>query len=93
MANDIRAKQYCRYCVHCHTGNGYWCDVKQREYSPATFKTPNNCKFFDYCEIDAFAENPRPYHPRLPYRKNDETQAFENMSLYELDTEVERHGR
>ena len=27
-------------------------------------KRPNNCKKFDFLEIDAFGENPNPYRPR-----------------------------
>lgn len=57
-------KQYCRYCIHCCTGNGNWCEAKEKEYSTAYFKRVNNCKLFEFCEMDAFAENPNPYRPR-----------------------------
>lgn len=69
-------KQYCRYCIHCHTGNGNWCDVKQRSYSDSYFKALNNCKLFEFCEIDAFAENPNPYKPR-----NEEKQKKDFVQL------------
>ena len=64
-------KQYCRYCIHCCTGNGNWCEAKEKEYSTAYFKSVNNCKLFEFCEIDAFAENPNPYRPRDKYKKHE----------------------
>lgn len=81
----MSGKQYCRYCIHCYTGNGYWCDAKKRLYSPATFKSPNNCKLFEFCEIDAFAENPNPYRPRQPYRHYEKVSEAENLSLFKED--------
>ena len=81
-------KQYCRYCVHCHTGNGNWCDAKEREFSDAYFKRLNNCKLFDFCEIDAFMENPNPYKPRSPYKKYERGEQTENFSLFEPPKEV-----
>lgn len=63
-------KQYCRYCIHLHTGNGIWCDEKKKELSESTAKSVNNCKMFDFCEMDAFFETdgykPRQSKPRQP---------------------------
>ena len=56
-------KQYCRYCTHLHAGNGIWSDEKQKEMSEATAKSVNNCKLFDFCEMDAFGETDG-YKPR-----------------------------
>lgn len=79
-------KQYCRYCIHCHTGNGNWCDAKEKEYSDSYFKSVNNCKLFDFCEIDAFMENPNPYRPREnKYKRSTEKQDYENFTLWNLE--------
>ena len=78
-------KQYCRYCIHCHTGNGNWCDAKEREYSDSYFKIVNNCKLFDFCEIDAFLENQKPYRPREEYRKHDKTEPIETISMFDAE--------
>lgn len=63
-------KQYCRYCIHLHAGNGIWCDEKKKEMSESTAKSVNNCKMFEFCEIDAFFETdgykPRQSKPRQP---------------------------
>lgn len=64
----IRMKQYCRYCIHLHTGNGIWCDEKEKELSERTAKTVNHCKQFDFCGMDAFMENTEGYKPRQPYK-------------------------
>jgi len=77
-------KQYCRYCIHCQTGNGNWCEAKKQEFSDAYFRRVNQCKLFEFCEIDAFGENPNPYKPREPYRKSEKGQReeMENYSLF-----------
>ena len=56
-------KQYCRYCIHLHTGNGIWCDAKETELRESTAKATNNCKLFEFCEMDAFFETDG-YKPR-----------------------------
>ena len=76
-------KQYCRYCVHCHTGNGNWCDKKEREYSDSYFKRANNCKDFVFCEIDAFMENPNPYKPREAYKKHEKAEPLDMVGMFE----------
>lgn len=78
-------KQYCRYCIHCYTGNGNWCGAKKKEYSTAYFKSVNNCKLFEFCEMDAFAENPNPYRPREKYKKQETIdEVTENQIVLEL---------
>ena len=76
-------KQYCRYCIHCYTGNGNWCDAKEKEYSDSYFKSVNNCKQFEFCEIDAFFENEKPYKPREEYRKRKESTQLDMVSMFE----------
>ena len=47
-------KQYCRYCGYLCTGNGTWCEKKQKEIADSTAKTENHCKQFLFCELDAY---------------------------------------
>lgn len=47
-------KQYCRYCSYLCTGNGTWCEKKQKEIADSTAKTENHCKQFLFCELDAY---------------------------------------
>lgn len=61
-------KQYCRYCSHLCTGNGIWCDAKQKILSESTAKAVNHCNDFDFCEVDAFFENEAGYRPRGKYK-------------------------
>ena len=61
-------KQYCRYCSHLFTGNGIWCDAKQKIIPESTAKSVNHCKEFDFNEIDAFFENEKGYKPREQYK-------------------------
>lgn len=69
-------KQYCRYCINLAAGNGTYCEAHETDMSDSAAKRLNHCKDFDFCEIDAFAENLAGYHPREPYRtrKNVATQ-------------------
>lgn len=77
-------KQYCRYCAHLVYGNGTWCEKHQTDMSESAAKRLNHCKDFDFCEIDAFCENPTGYHPREPYRKHQTQEAQgEQTSLFE----------
>lgn len=65
-------RQYCRYCVHLTTGNGIWCEERHKSMTEAACKTTNNCKKFEFCEIDAFDENQKPYKPREELQAVDE---------------------
>lgn len=60
-------KQYCRYCIHLYTGNGVFCDAKEINLRESTTKTANNCKLFDFCEVDAYMETDG-YKPRSTKR-------------------------
>lgn len=57
-------KQYCRYCAALIVGDFPYCRTKERFVSEYAAKRTNNCKDFEFCETDAFLENPRPYTPR-----------------------------
>lgn len=64
-------KQYCRYCVYMCCGNGgNWCEVKQREFPESKIKRTNNCKDFEFCEIDALY-GVDTYKPRPPRAKKN----------------------
>ena len=47
-------KQYCRYCVNLCVGNGIYCQVTKKELSEAYTKSVNNCRSFNFCELDAY---------------------------------------
>lgn len=56
-------KQYCRYCTLCVYGDAVYCSKKEKTMSEEKAKRVNNCKDFDFNEIDVF--NPeRIYKPR-----------------------------
>ena len=57
-------KQYCRYCRWLVTGNGIWCEKRQRTYSENYAKSTNNCGDFELNVVDAFFENEKGYQPR-----------------------------
>ena len=72
--------QYCRYCIHLATGNGIWCGKHEKILSESYAKCPNRCKDFDFCEIDAFMENHRPYRPRSPPKKKEVPQPEDTIT-------------
>lgn len=55
--------QYCRYCIELTTGNGIYCEAKNKELSEAYTKRSNHCKSFIFCQMDAYDETKR-YKPR-----------------------------
>lgn len=71
-------KQYCRYCVHLTTGNGIWCEKRQRIYSEAYAKSTNNCGDFELNVVDAFFENERGYQPREEKQVDDRQITWED---------------
>ena len=78
--------QYCRYCIHLATGNGIWCSKHEKELSESTAKCPNRCKDYDFCEIDAFAENMKPYRPRSG-KKKEQPPAEDRVSQEQMTME------
>lgn len=60
-------KQYCRYCIHLHAGNGIWCDEKEKELTESTAKSLNTCSSFEFCPMDAFGETSG-YKPRVRHK-------------------------
>ena len=73
-------RQYCRYCAHFVTGNGNYCERRRFEPSDEYAKRANNCKQFDFCEIDAFGIEHR-YTPRTTTKRKKEQ--LDNMSLWD----------
>ena len=67
--------QYCRYCNNLVTGNGIYCEVLCRELPERYCKHPTRCKQYEFNQIDAFGENPRPYRPRV--RKEEKSEVEE----------------
>ena len=61
---SIKTKQYCRYCIHLTVGDWPWCGRMERFVSESAAKRTNHCPHFEFCEMDAFLENERPYTPR-----------------------------
>lgn len=64
-------KQYCRYCSHLSVGDANYCEQRRQCLSDAYCKRINNCKDFDFNEIDAF-DLERTYKPREFKEKGDE---------------------
>jgi hypothetical protein len=56
--------QQCRYCGNLVTGNGIYCEAKNKELSESYTKHSNTCKMFEFNEIDAYDLNRR-YKPRV----------------------------
>lgn len=46
--------QYCRYCTNCVYGDVVYCSERNFVMSEATAKRCNNCKDFEFNEIDVF---------------------------------------
>lgn len=59
-------KQYCRYCAYmCVTDtHGCYCDKHEKFKTESFAKHTNTCTDFEFCEMDAFMENPNAYKPR-----------------------------
>lgn len=55
--------QYCRYCNNLVTGNGTYCEAKEKEISDSAASRINHCKKFEFNEIDAY-DITRRYKPR-----------------------------
>ena len=47
-------KQYCRYCSHSNYGDVAYCEKLKRTMSDEKAKRINQCKDFDFLEIDVF---------------------------------------
>lgn len=62
--------QYCRYCNNLVTGNGTYCEAKEKELSDNYCKSTNHCKLFEFNPIDAYAENQNEYQPRKLKRED-----------------------
>lgn len=60
-------KQYCKYCSNASPyGDSYcWCDVKNKMIGEASASKVNNCKSFDFNEMNVF-DIGQIYKPRSP---------------------------
>ena len=56
-------KQYCRYCANCTYGDGAYCGVKKKVMRNSTIRSTNNCKDFEFNEIDGLNYD-KTYQPR-----------------------------
>ena len=66
-------KQYCRYCINLVVGDVAYCEVKKKVLSRDSCKRPNECKDFEFANVDpelqdAFGET-NGYKPREPKKK------------------------
>lgn len=63
-------KQYCKYCSNAHPyGDSHcWCDVKNKMISEASASKVNNCKSFDFNEMNVF-DIGQIYKPRSPRKE------------------------
>lgn len=55
--------QYCRYCNNMVCGDANYCSAKKTTFSDAYIRHTNNCKDFEFNEIDALGETSG-YKPR-----------------------------
>lgn len=55
--------QYCRYCNNLVTGNGTYCEAKEKAIRDTTAIVINHCKEFEFNPIDAYGTGKR-YKPR-----------------------------
>ena len=69
-------KQYCRYCAHMCCGDANWCEKKEKCFSDDYIRRINNCKQFEFNEIDALDIN-KTYKPRKP-KKVKQLNLFDN---------------
>ena len=74
-------KQYCRYCSHCNYGDVAYCEKLKRTMSDEKAKRINQCKDFDFLEIDVFNPN-RSYKERQKKEKGQ-------MNIFEIKEELE----
>lgn len=56
-------RQTCEYCCYLCTGNGIWCDKKNKTMAESTSKSTNHCKDFLFTEISAY-DLTKIYKPR-----------------------------
>lgn len=71
--------QYCRYCSELVTGNGIYCQAKNKELSEEYTKRVNRCSQFDFLSLDAYSD--RTYQPR---RKRKEKAQLKQISIEEV---------
>lgn len=65
-------RHQCRWCSELVTGNGIYCQAKQRCYSESYTKHVNNCTDFQFVNMDAYTFEE--YKPRVRHNQNIEGQ-------------------
>jgi len=65
-------KQYCRYCSYMCCGDANWCEKLKICRSDSYIKRSNNCKSFEFNEIDAI--NGGIYKPKKEEKKESDKQ-------------------
>ena len=73
-------KQYCRYCAHLVTGNGIYCEERQKELAETSTKRVNNCKSFDFNPIDAY-DLTQYYKPREKKQKPQPLEYYDGFDF------------
>lgn len=70
-------RHQCRWCCELITGNGIYCEAKNKCLSESYTKRVNKCRDFQFTDMDAYTFER--YKPRVQYSKQIEGQA----SLFE----------
>lgn len=68
-------KHYCRYCSHCCSGDVVYCEKLKRAMSEDKAKRVNNCKDFEFNEIDVF--NPEHTYKERKKKENNQLKLFD----------------
>ena len=79
-------KQYCRYCSHCNYGDVAYCEKLKRTMSDEKAKRINQCKDFDFLEIDVF-------NPNNSYKERQKNKKYKQMNIFEIKEEIEENER
>ena len=79
-------KQYCRYCIHLAYGNGTLCGEKKTEMSESAIRKANNCREFEYCELDAIKSG-RWQMDKQPQNTKSYVDKFDIMQRYGVGQE------
>ena len=65
-------RHQCRWCSSLTTGNGIYCGALKRTKSEPSTKRVNRCRYFEFCEIDAYSFEV--YKQRIQHMKQVEGQ-------------------
>ena len=83
-------KQYCRYCSHCNYGDVAYCEKLKRTMSDEKAKRINQCKDFDFLEIDVFnPDNSYKVSNKSLLEDYIENKGKRQMNIFEIKEELE----